>query len=384
MDLNESPLELKARADELYANQDYLAAAEEYRKLTHGQPGNTVLMKQLGLALTLGKQTEEGVKTLQTASAMQPADAEIRYAHGYALGMAGRFDEAIEELDVALNLQPNHVPARQGLIYCLLTSGQAIAQVNPILGEQRLDRAYKLDPRNPHVAAANLDFMAKGNQKGKAVNFIKDLDSQVKGQSPLKELIERLESDSEFGPHLRQASMTQRATAPSVIPQGPGGSLKQIPCPSCRQQIMDYAAICPHCNARLRATGTFAGRDTGPAHEWQEIVYTIMSVLWCLLTGFQAAGSFLLMQNSREGTSGPFAFFFIVSLAQFVIGLGLLFRQEWIAFIAKIMCYITLFTSAYGLMIDFGLGHILAGVLDIVTLGIAGFMVYLINYVMGE
>ena len=92
----------------------------------------------------------------------------------------------------------------------------------------------------------------------------------------------------------------------------------------------------------------------------------------------------MLRQNSREGTSGPFAFFFIVSLAQFVIGLGLLFRQEWIAFIAKIMCYITLFTSAYGLMIDFGLGHILAGVLDIVTLGIAGFMVYLINYVMGE
>jgi tetratricopeptide (TPR) repeat protein len=384
MDLNESPLESKARADDLYAKQEYLAAAEEYRRLTHGQPGNTVLMKQLGLALTLGQQVDEGVKTLQTAAAMQPADPEIRYAHGYALGMAGRFDEAIDELDAALNLQPNHIPARQGLIYCLLTSGQAIAQVNPVLGEQRLDRAYKLDPRNPHVAAANLDFMSKGNQKGKAVNFIKDLDSQAKGQSPLKDMIERLESDPEFGPHLRQASMAQRAAAPAVAPQGPGGSMKQVPCPSCRQPIMDYAAICPHCNARLRATGTFAGRDTGPAYEWQEIAYTIIALIWCALTGFQTYVTVMLCLNSKDGFSGPFAFLFIVAAAQFAVGLGLLFRQEWIAFIAKIVCYITLFTSAYGIMINFGLGRILGGLIDLTTLAVAGFLVYLINYVMGD
>lgn len=143
MDSIASPLEVKQRADDLYSKQEYLAAAEDYRKLTQMQPGNTAVMKQLGLALTMGKQVDEGTNILKTAAAMQPGDPEIRYAYGYALGTAGRFDEAIEELDVALNLSPNHIPARQGLIFCLLTSGQAIAQVNPQLGELRLDRAQK-------------------------------------------------------------------------------------------------------------------------------------------------------------------------------------------------------------------------------------------------
>ena len=165
MELNASPLELRAKADDLYSKQEYLAAADVYRKLAVSQPGNTILMKQLGLSLTMGKQVDEGMKTLKTAAVMQPADPEIRYAYGYALGMAERFDEAIDEFDAALNLSPNHIPARQGLIYSLLTSGQAIAEVNPMLGEQRLDRAHKLDPKNPHVAAANLGAMVKGNQR---------------------------------------------------------------------------------------------------------------------------------------------------------------------------------------------------------------------------
>src|SRR5690554_2326334 len=118
MDSIASPLEIKQRADDLYAKQDYAAAAEEYRTLLQMQPASTTAMKQLGLALTMSKQVDEGVKTLQVAAAMQPADPEIRYAHGYALGSAGKFDEAIEEFDAALNLQANHIPARQGLVYC--------------------------------------------------------------------------------------------------------------------------------------------------------------------------------------------------------------------------------------------------------------------------
>src|SRR5690242_12015845 len=119
MDLNASPIDVKAKADDLYAKQDYAGAAEEYRRLLQVQPGSPLAMKQLGLALTLSKQVDEGIRTLQTAAAMQPADAEIRYAHGYALGTAGRFDEAIDELDASLNLSPTHIPARQGLIFCL-------------------------------------------------------------------------------------------------------------------------------------------------------------------------------------------------------------------------------------------------------------------------
>lgn len=382
MDSIASPLEVKQRADDLYAKQDYVAAAEEYRKLSQMQPGNTTVMKQLGLALTLGKQVDEGIATLKTAAAMQPSDPEIRYAYGYAMGTAGKFDEAIEELDAALNLSPNHIPARQGLIFCLLTSGQAIAQVNPQLGEQRLDRAQKLDPRNPHVAAALLDFLAKAGQKGKVINFVKDMDSQAKGQSPVKELIEKLEQDPDYAVHFKHATMAAKSAAPAVAPAAPGGALKQVPCPGCKLPIMDYAAICPHCNMRIRATGTFAGRDTGPKYEWQEITYSIMSIV---IIGFAILGIVVSFPDAQKGGfQDVSAISFIASCCQALIGLGLLFRQEWIGFLAKIFLWLR-----FALNLPFFAVYLMAGRWlwagsHLLELAVAGFMIYLINYVIGD
>ncbi len=382
MDSIASPLELKQRADELYASQQYLEAAEEYRKLIQIQPSNTQLFKQLGLALTLGKQIDEGINILKTAAAMQPADPEIRYSYGYALGTAGKFDEAIEELDVALNLQPNHIPARQGLVYCLLTSGQAITQVNPNLGEQRLDRALKLDPRNTHVSSALLDFLVKSGQKGKVTNLIKDFDAHLKSQSPLKELIDKLEKDPDFSVHLKQIAVSKPNPGLAATPVSPGGALKQVPCPGCRQPIMDYAAICPHCNFRIRATGTFANRDTGPKHEWQEITFTIMSVVWILLAGLEFWQAY--PQAQKEDFGGLSMVQLASACIQAFIGFGLLFRQEWIGFIGKIFCMLTLGRASIFLMITMMAGIWLAAGIFFVQLAIAGFMIYLINYVMGE
>lgn len=373
---------LKSKADELYGNQDYLGAAEEYKKLLEGQPANPVLRKQLGLALTLGKQVDEGLEHLKTAAAMQAADPEIRYAYGYGLGTAGKFDEAIEELDVALNLQPNHIPARQGIIYCLLTSGQALAQVNPVLGEQRLDRAFKLDPKNAHVASTLLTHMVRSNQKGKAVNFIKDLDAHIKTQSPLKENLEKLEVDPEYMTHMKQLAMTQKSTAPAPVAPTTGGTFKQVPCPACKQMIMDYAAICPHCNTRLRATGTFAGMDTGPAVEWQEVAYTIMSVLFIGLAGL---GMFLTFGDAQKGQFKDVSTVpFIVSCAQLLFGLGLLFRQEWIAFLAKIFLYLRVAVSLPFFAVYLMAGRWLGTGEHLLQIAVAGFMIYLINYVVGD
>jgi tetratricopeptide (TPR) repeat protein len=382
MDSTQTPFELKQHADDLYAKQDYAGAAEAYKQLAANQPANTTLLKQLGLALTMSKQTDEGVATLKTAAAMQPADPEIRYAYGYALGTAGKFDEAIEELDAALNLQTNHLPARQGLIFCLLTSGQAIAQVNPVLGEQRLDRAYKLDPRNPHVAEALLSFLVQGGQKGKVTNLIKEFDAHLKGQSPLKETLAKLESDPDYRIHLKQVAMSQQSAAPSVAPVAPGGALKQVPCPGCKLMIMDYAAICPHCNMRIRATGTFAGRDTGPKYEWQEIAYTIMSVLVCLSAAFGVLVSFPLAQ--KGGFSDFNTIPFIVSCFQLLIGLGLLFRQEWIGFIAKIFLWIRVALNLPFFAVYLMAGRWLIAGASLLEIAIAGFMIYLINYVIGD
>lgn len=383
MDLNSSPLELKTRADELYANKEYAAAAQEYRKLVDAQPHATSGLKSLGLALVLSNQIEEGIQVCKTAAAMQPADAELRYAYGYALGAANRFDEAITELDAALNLQPNHVPARQGLIYCLLNSGQALADSDPHGAENRLDRAHKLDSKNPHIANTLLNFYVKGGQKGKAVKLVQALDETSKSQSPLKETLEALKTQPEFATSLRVAEVASSA-APKAVVAPPAGAqaLKQVPCPNCKQPIMDYAAICPHCNFRIRATGTFANRDTGPAYEWQEIAYTIMSLIWIGLAATQ--GIFAFLAFKKVGIEGIGTFFLVMYGARTLVGLGLLFRQEWIAFIAKILCYITLFTCGYGVMIDLGLKQYLAAGIDALSIAVAGFMVYLINYVMGD
>lgn len=380
MDFATAPL--KSKADELYANQDYLGAAEEYKKLLENQPANPVLRKQLGLALTLGKKIDEGLEQLKTAAAMQAADPEVRYAYGYGLGMAGKFDEAIEELDVALNLQPNHIPARQGIIYCLLTSGQALAQVNPVLGEQRLDRAFKLDPKNAHVASTLLTHMVRSNQKGKAINFIKDLDAHIKTQTPLKENLEKLQIDPEYMTHMKQLAMAQKSTAPAPVAPNAGGTFKQIPCSACNQMIMDYAAICPHCNTRLRATGTFAGMDTGPAVEWQEVAYTIMSIF---IIGLSILGIFLSFPDAQKGGFKEVGTVpFVAACFQLFIGLGLVFRQEWIGFLAKIFLYLRVAVSLPFFAVYLFAGRWLVAGEHLLQIVVAGFMIYLINYVVGE
>jgi len=383
MDLNSSPVDIKTRADELYAKQDYAAAADEYPRLVEAQPNSTAAMKSLGLALVLSKKVDEGIQICKTAAAMQPANAELRYAYGYALGAANRFGEAIPELDASLSLQPNHVPARQGLIYCLLNHGQALTQGDPVSAEQNLDRAHKLDAKNPHITSVLLDFYVKAGQRGKAVKLIQSLDNSMKDQPPLKDQLTALENDPEYQRHLRQVSVAQQAAGPSIgAAPPPASTLKQVPCPNCKQPIMDYAAICPHCNFRIRATGTFAGRDTGPKYEWQEIAYTVMSIIYVALAVYDLIG--ILPTVQKENFQGPMTFLFIVFGVRLLIGLGLLFRQEWIAFIAKICCYITLLVSSYMFMLAMGFGSWIGMGLQALDLAIAGFMVYLINYVIGD
>lgn len=383
MNLNSSPVDIKTNADELYAKQDYAAAAVEYRKLVEAQPSSTSAMKSLGLSLVLSKQVDEGVQICKTAAAMQPADAEIRYAYGYALGAANRFGEAIPELDASLSLQPNHVPARQGLIYCLLSYGQTLVQGDPLAAEQNIDRARKLDSKNAHIAGVLLDLYVNGGQRGKAVKLIQSLDDSLKDQSPLKEKLAALKEDPEYQTQLRQVAVAKQAAGPSMAAAPPPSStLKQVPCPNCKQPIMDYAAICPHCNFRNRETGTFSTHDTGPKYEWQEIAYTIMSLIW---TGLAIWAGIQAFPDAQRGNFSDFSTLALISACtQALIGLGLVFRQEWIAFIAKIFCWITILPYAIWFTVYFSAGRWQPALINGAQVAVTGFMLYLMNYVMGD
>lgn len=214
------------------------------------------------------------------------------------------------------------------------------------------------------------------------MNFIKELDSQAKGQSPVKEMIEKLEQDPDYAIHLKQATMSAKSAAPTVAPVAPGGALKQVPCPACKLPIMDYAAICPHCNVKIRAVGTFANMDTGPKVEWQEVAYTIMS---SIIIGLSALGVFLTLPAAQKGGFQDFSTVaFVASCFQGLIGLGLLFRQEWIGYIAKIFLFLRVALNLPFFAVYLMAGRWIGAGSALIELAVAGFMIYLINYVIGD
>lgn len=370
--------ELRSRAADLYRSGNYDEAVEEYRRLIAITPDSAQALKDLGLALVKAQRIEEGIQACEQAAMLQPADAEVRYACGFALGSARKYSQAAEHLDAALNIQPNHIGAKHALVYSLLTHGTEIAASDdPYAAEGYLDRAHKLDPQNPQATAALLEFYVKTQQKGKAVKMFLALEPNSKVLPALQPIVAKINADSEYQVAVRQAAYTTTQggiTRPASAPQ----AFQQVPCPNCKQPVMDWTAICPHCNFKIRDIGTFAGRDAGPVHEWQEIVYTIMAVLWSLSAAYDLYRG---LQLKIEFLRGPVV---ILSAFSLICGIGLLFRNSLLAFICKILAYITLFWAAYGVMISLGLGAWGSLAFNVVQIGIAGLLVYLINYVVGD
>jgi tetratricopeptide (TPR) repeat protein len=369
--------DLKAQADQLYASRQYPEAIDLYRQVLELTPMSIPTMRSLGLALILSQQLDEGLEYCRRAASIEPRDPENRYAYGYGLGVANQYREATYEFDEVLALQPYHIPAKNALVYSLLNYSKQLADNDLIAAEGPLDRAYKVDSGNPEVVAALLGLYHESGQRGKAMKLLGSMPDPIKNHGMVRPVVERIERDPEYQTALRQAAVSQQVTRTSGATAAPHQpAMHQIPCPNCRQMIMNFAAICPHCNFQLRQVGTFAGRDRGPAYAWQEIALTIMALLWIIAAGFDFYRG---MQVQIEGLQG---FLLILAGSRLVVGLGLLFRSEWISFIAKILCYISLFSGGYGFMITMAMGDVVGMIVNAITIGVAGFLVYLINYCM--
>lgn len=366
----------RSRADELYSQGQYAEAATIYEQLLKEAPASAQLMRVLGLSLVLDHRPEEGIAMCKKAGVLQPTDPEVRYAYGYALGAAHRYDEAIPELDAALSLKPNHIPAKQALVYALATRGKELLDTDAMGAERNFDRAYKMDSKNPAMLALLLDAYVKSHQKGKAIALIKSADEQTKSSDQVRSIVKMLEADPEYQASLKQVAMQSKPL--DAKPANPQPEMQQVPCPQCKLPIMSFAALCPHCGYKIRAMGTFAGRDAGPAVEWQEVAFTIMAIIWVALAGFQLYSG---LQIKFEGLQ---SYVVIMAAIQIGVGLGLLFRVEWLGFVGKIMCYLTLLSASIGVMTSMGLGRWLLFGMNILQLAVAGFMIYLINYVMGD
>lgn len=380
-------------AEQLLTEGKHEEAMEAFRAIVEFDPGNASAWKGLGLSQTMSGLKSEGIESCRKAAGLMPGGGEFRYALGYALGADGRYDEAIRELDAAVVLNPNDAKARQGLIYCLVQHGVRSASENPQAAEDALERAHQLDPESPHTIAPLLDFYLQRKVPNRSAAILQSIPVPNRSHPLLAPLIARAEADPGVGLQLaqaeasvhspRHATLHTTASGPSASASAtatapPPGALpsimpQQAQCPNCKMTISSQAAICPHCDFRIRQTGTFAGRDVGPAHNWQDIALTVISIIWII----DAAANIFIAFKADDLIRGFLMGFGAIRL---VIGIGLLLRWEIVMMVAKFMCYITLFQGALMLVFGLAIGGILGVLAAIFTLAVAGFLIYLINW----
>ncbi len=371
-------------AQELYDQQNYSEAVTAYRGVLDVQPADSIAWKNLGLSLVLMNQIEEGVVACQRAADLQPGSSDIRYGLGYALGAAKRFEKAVDEFDAALYLNPQNQQAKQGLLYSLVQHGNSLAESDdPRMAEPFLSRAHKLAPQSPSAIVPLLQLFITTLQPMKAVKLVSDMPGNLRTDPTIAPLIERLEADPEFSVHMKQVKIaapsahstsgnggTSGVSAPGVPQHQP---IVYIGCPNCKQQISAMAFICPHCNFKIKESGTFAGRDTGPAHEWQDVALTIISILWCL----QSLVDFFFALKLPEMVRPIVITVDVVSL---FLGAGCLFRWEWPMTITKWFLYLPLFRLGIAFMAGAIMGLWAQALIALLFLSIVGFMIYLINW----
>ncbi|MEQ1821977.1 MAG: tetratricopeptide repeat protein [Fimbriimonadaceae bacterium] len=361
-------------ADEKFAAGDMAGAAVAYAKALQDEPGAKSLHRPLALCLTSLKRFDEAILQCREAITFQPADLDSRYALGFCLGGKEDFEGAIRELDGVLGLQPNHAQATQILIHCLVEKGKRDLADSPRAAEEAFQRASRLSPSNHQITGLLLNTLATTGQKGKAVEMYKNLSADAKSSPSVAPVIENMQRDPSFQTLMKQVDVRQSGPQ-AAAPQKTTNTIDTVRCTNCGQMIVSYAAICPYCNFKFRATGTFAGRDTGPDHDWQEVAYMIIAILFTCYAGFNG---FQHWTSLPIGIRGFVVTFDIISVC---IGVGLIFRLEWIQFLAKIICYFNLLVGSYMLMITFFSGAYMGALFAVLQLAIAGFMVYLINYV---
>lgn len=412
-------------AEAAYQAGDYSTAARIYGELLAKEPNSSSLLRGYALSQGLLGNHTEALESARKAAKIQPADPEVRYTLGYLLGLSGDHRSAVSELDTTLILKTNHVPAKLALVASLVMDGEASETDDKEHAEQVLNRAYKMDQRNPATANAYLQFLHRTGQRGKVVRELSSLDESIKSLPPLVTFVGKVKMDPQYqaiggpasstpissvpiqpqvaippmgaSPQLFAgantadplASSPQQAARPQQVSTGPTGhvyagnqapqALATMPCPSCRQPIMAHAAICPHCNFQNRAVGTFAGRQDGPDHVWQEIAFNIICIIWGL-----AAVWDIVAWAQVKWEAGFFAVAGLFGVARVGMCIGLLFRNEFCGIWAKWVLYVNLFGAGIGTMIGLMSGMWLIGLLNLAFLCVAGFMLYLLNFVMGD
>lgn len=356
------------------AQQSYREAAEEFEAIVALDRANGAAWKGLGMSLIQLREFERAIEACREAANIQAGSPECHYAYGFALGAVERYEESIRELDATLALQPNHLAAKQALVYSLTKQGQRTLESNPAYGESMLERAHKLDHANPAALSPLLEWYRATNQRGKAAKLLGSLGADLKAHPQIAPILEAMHADPAFHNVLHQAEAAAQSTGIATAqPPAKGSSITMLPCPNCKLPIADYAAICPHCSFQNRAVGRFATVDSGPDVIWQDVAYNIVCVLWLVSSAYDIWASLSMSEVVRD-------WFLTLGIANAGMGLGLIFKVEWVMFVAKIMLWLKLAGGGLSIIWALGLAHYGDFALAVGQFGLTCFFIYLINY----
>lgn len=356
-----------------YLQGDYPSAERQLSEAVQFRPDWAEGWSYLGFSQYMQKKYPEASASLERAVMIDSENAEARYGLGLVHAAMRQVDAAIACWDETVRVKPDHADAKRSLVGGLIfRAQQEIAAKDYDRAERDLDRAIKVDRTQSQAALVLANHFIEQSMTARAQKVVGEAISRMPDDPQLVALAAKLDVRPDHDLQvLAQQQQARRQVAKS----------QEVPCPACKRPVMEWAAICPHCNTQIKAMPSqFAGRqDATKAYAWQDVMYYIMVSLWMLNSLAP-----VLLVGFAKGWDIAFSGFGMavntINLISAAIALGLYFLNDFCMTIAKILCYINLFFGAIGLITSFFIGFYLLAAMNLLSLGIAGFMVYLLNY----
>ncbi len=354
------------------------------------------LWQWLGYAYSGSNDLTSADGAFQRALSLAPKDPLTLYGLGQLRVSQGQLEAGIELFDRAILEQPNLEYIRTALVTTLMMQGkQAFAAGNLAGGEASYLRATKLALKDPRPSVELVRELAQIGDVPRARHYA----AQGIAKFPAVPEMVQVANELQVGPGpgapapVQAAVMIEPQGAPVAAPQPVQPvAHQQIQCPACKRMAMEWASICPHCGERLKASAASVAMSQIPTTTWQEVAYRIVAVLWIASAVFTIVSGVAEVRKAEEALreltghgsgnqDGRAMYFYIMGGLQAFVGIGLLIENETLQFIAKIICYLSLFVGARGTVVGFLGGHPLEGLVGLAQLSLAGFAIYLINCV---
>lgn len=358
---------------QLYLSQDYAGAEAQLSEAVRARPDWSEGWSYLGFSQYMQQKFTEAAASLERAVMMDQENPEARFGLGLVWAAMKRVDAAIACWNETLRINPGHVDAKRSLIGALIFRAQAyITDKDYDRAESDLERAIKIDRTNSAAVVLLANHFVDQNMTARAEKTVKEALAYIPNDGNVQALALKLNVQADKD---AQVAAQDKQARQQILKS------QEILCPACKRPIMEWAAICPHCNTQIKALpSTFAGRQAAVAGvTWQDVLYYILSAIW-VINGTILVVIALMSGNIGHAFSGFQGFLNSILVGMALVGVGLLFKMDAAMFIAKILCYLGLVLFVPNLaMLFFGGLYLLAAIYAL-PVGIMCFMIYLLNY----